>query len=94
VLFVLGQIAAQREPPEVEIAETYYRQAIALAEELGLRPLLGRSHLGLGTLYRRTGKRQQAQQHLITATAMFRDMGMTYWLEKAEAEVSDPRTTS
>jgi tetratricopeptide (TPR) repeat protein len=94
VLFVLGQIAAQREPPEVEIAETYYRQAIALAEELGLRPLLGRSHLGLGTLYRRTGKRPQAQQHLITATAMFRDMGMTYWLEKAEEEVSDPKKTS
>jgi len=38
-------------------------------------------HLGLGKLYRRTGK--QAQEHLTTATTMYREMGMTYWLEKA-----------
>ena len=43
-------------------------------------------HLGLGKLYDRTGKREQAQEHLTTATAMYRDMGMMYWLEKAEAE--------
>jgi hypothetical protein len=39
--------------------------------------------LGLGKLYRRTGKREQAQEHLTTATTMYREMGMTYWLEKA-----------
>ena len=44
-------------------------------------------HLGLGKLYGRTGKREQAQEHLTTATTMYRDMGMTYWLEKAEAEM-------
>ena len=32
------------------------------------------------------GKREQAQEHLTIATAMYREMGMTYWLEKAEAE--------
>ena len=45
-------------------------------------------HLGLGKLYRRTIKREQAQEHLATATTMYREMGMTYWLEKAEREVS------
>jgi hypothetical protein len=44
-------------------------------------------HLGLGKLYHRTGKREQARGHLSTATMMYRDMGMTYWLEKAEAEM-------
>jgi len=37
-------------------------------------------------LYRRTGKRELAQGHLTTATTMYRAMGMTYWLEQAEAE--------
>jgi hypothetical protein len=37
------------------------------------------------------GKPQQAQEHLSTATTMYRDMGMTYWLEKAEAEMTKPR---
>jgi len=40
--------------------------------------------LGLGKLYRRTGKREHAREHLTTAATMFREMGMTYWLEKGE----------
>jgi hypothetical protein len=52
-----------------------------------MRPLIAHCHLGLGKLYRRTDKREQAQEHLTTATAMYGDMGMTYWLEKAQAEV-------
>jgi hypothetical protein len=47
-------------------------------------------HLGLGKLYRRTDKRAEAREHLATATTMYRDMGMTYWLEKAEAEMTKP----
>ena len=54
---------------------------------LGMRPLIAHCHLGLGKLYRRTGKREQAKEHLATATKMYREMGMTYWLEKAEAEL-------
>jgi hypothetical protein len=50
-----------------------------------MRPLVAHCHLGLGKLYRRTDKREQAQEHLTTATTMYREMGMTYWLEKAEA---------
>ena len=53
-----------------------------------MRPLVAHGHHGLGKLYRRTGKREQAQEHLATATTMYREMGMTYWLEKAEAEVA------
>jgi hypothetical protein len=55
----------------------------------GLRPLVAHCHLGLGNLYRRTGKREQAQEHLTAATTMYREMGMTYWLEKAAAESAE-----
>jgi hypothetical protein len=41
-------------------------------------------HLGLSQLYRRTGKEDEAHEHLTTATTMYRKMGMTYWLEQAE----------
>jgi uncharacterized protein HemY len=51
-----------------------------------MRPLVAHCHLGLGKLYRRTHKREQAQEHLATAMTMYRDMGMSYWLAKAEAE--------
>ena len=58
-LRLLGDIAAHRDPPEVEEAEASYRQALALAEELGMRPLQAHCHLGLGTLYAKTGQRSR-----------------------------------
>jgi hypothetical protein len=63
------------------------RQFDVLTPNLGMRPLAAHCHLGLGTLYRRTGKREEAHQHLTTATTMYREMGMNFWLEKAEAEL-------
>jgi uncharacterized protein HemY len=53
-----------------------------------MRPLVAHCHLGLGKLYRRTGKHDQASEHLTTATTMYREMDMRFWLEKAEAELS------
>jgi hypothetical protein len=54
-----------------------------------MRPLLAHCHLGLGKLYRRTGKREQAQEHLTTATTMYCEMDMTYWLGQAQAETRE-----
>ena len=73
-----------------ELAESHYREALLLAQELGTRPLAAHCHLGLGKLYRRTGKREQAQEHLTTATTMYREMDMRFWLEQAEAELRRP----
>jgi tetratricopeptide (TPR) repeat protein len=87
VLRLLGEIAARGEPSQIEPAETHYREAVALAEELGMRPLVAHCHLGLGQLSRRTGKRKQAHDHLTTATTLYREMGMQLWLERAEAEM-------
>ncbi|MFQ5898992.1 MAG: tetratricopeptide repeat protein [Candidatus Methylomirabilia bacterium] len=74
-----------------------YGQALALAEELGMRPLLARCHLGLGKLFRRTGNRAKAQEHLTTATALLRETDMRFWLERAEAELKalgPPKTST
>jgi tetratricopeptide (TPR) repeat protein len=87
---LLGDIATHDHRFDAESGETHYRQALALAEPRGMRPLVAHCHLSLGKLYRRTSTREQAQEHVATATAMYRDMGMTYWLEQAEAEAGLP----
>jgi tetratricopeptide (TPR) repeat protein len=84
-LRLLGDIAVRREPPNVEPAESYYRQALALTEELGMRPLQAHCHLGLGTLYANTGQREQAHAELAAAIDLYHAMDMTFWLPQAEA---------
>ncbi|MFQ5945749.1 MAG: AAA family ATPase [Anaerolineae bacterium] len=86
-LRILGEIHLHRAPPEFGGAEASYRQALAMADELGMRPLLARCHLGLGKLYRRTGDRPKAQEHLTMTATMLRQMDMRFWLEQAEAEL-------
>jgi hypothetical protein len=61
---------------------------LALAEPRGMRPLVAHCHLGLGNLYQRTGSRAQAHVHLTTATAMYREMDMPFWLEQAARETA------
>ena len=52
-----------------------------------MRPLVAHCHLGLGKLSRRTDKRQEAREHLTTATTMYREMEMRFWLEKTGTEL-------
>ena len=85
---LLGEVAMRREPPDVDQAAAHYRQALALAEELGMRPLQAHCHLGLGTLYARTGQRQQAHAELSAAIDLYRAMDMTFWLPQAEAALA------
>jgi tetratricopeptide (TPR) repeat protein len=89
LLRLLGDIAADPDRSEVDTAETHYHQAQALAEALGLRPLVAHCHLGLGKLYRRAGKTAQATEHLTTAPTMYREMDMRFWREQAEAELKE-----
>ena len=87
VLRLLGAIAAHADPPDIERTETYYRQALALAEALGMRPLVAHCHLGLGTLHRKVGRHDEAQAELGTAAELYRAMEMPFWLERADAEL-------
>ncbi len=89
ILRLLAEICASEAPPALGPAVSFYERAKAQAEELAMRPLVAHCHLGLGKLYRRAGKRQEACEHLATATTMYRAMDMRFYLEPAEAEVRE-----
>ena len=64
-------------------------QALALANALGMRPLQGHCHRGLGTLYAAAlGQRQQAHTELATAIELYQAMEMTFWLSQTEAALA------
>ena len=88
-LRLLSEIAACEDPFDIGEAEDHYRQALALAEELGMRPLTAHCHVGLGKLYRRSGDLRLAKEHLNNSVAMMREMEMGLWLERAEVELKE-----
>ena len=83
---LLGKTASQRESLDVAAAEAHYATSMALAVELGMRPLVADCRFSLGKLYRRSGNRR-ATENLTTAMSLFQDMGMRFWFEKADAEM-------
>jgi tetratricopeptide (TPR) repeat protein len=89
VLRLLGEIAAHADPPEEESGVGHYREALGLATELGMRPLVAHCHLGLGKLFCSTGDQPKAQEHLTTAATMYRDMDMGFYLAQAQATLKE-----
>jgi tetratricopeptide (TPR) repeat protein len=89
ILRLHGDLARHGNPPDIDHAEAHYQQALALAEELGMRPLQAHCHRGLGTLYGQTGQSEQARAELSTAIDMYQDMEMTFWLPQAKAILAE-----
>jgi len=85
--FVRASILARRDDPEAEQA---FRLARAQALELGMRPLVAHCHLGLSRLSWDHGQPEQAREQRATAAALYRAMGMQYWLVEAEKIVDRP----
>ena len=83
-LHLLGDLAFQPDRFDPENSAAHYREALALAQKHGMRPLIAHCHLGLGKAYNRMG-RPEARKNLTTATTMYREMDMSYWLKQAEA---------
>jgi len=84
ILRLLAEVLLTRRRLDTEAIEHHYCGALALAGELGMRPLVAHCHLGLGKLYRRMDKRDDAREHLTIATTMYREMDMPFWLKQAE----------
>jgi class 3 adenylate cyclase/tetratricopeptide (TPR) repeat protein len=84
----LSAVHAQADSPDMPQSEARYREALALAEALGMRPLQAHCHCGLGTLYAKLGQREQAHAELSEAIALYRAMDMTFWLPEAEAALA------
>jgi hypothetical protein len=64
------------------MGEMRFRQALALAQKHGMRPLVAYCQLGIGKLYHRIGKAKEAGEARTTAHSMFHDMDMAFWLEQ------------
>ncbi|HEV8475042.1 MAG TPA: adenylate/guanylate cyclase domain-containing protein [Methylomirabilota bacterium] len=82
---LLADIAAH--DGDFDAARQAYEQALALADELALRPLIARVHFDLGRLQRRLGHLTDAEDHLACAVVLFADMGMRSWLEQSQPEL-------
>jgi tetratricopeptide (TPR) repeat protein len=80
----LGAVQAQADPTDVSQAEARYREALALAEALGMRPLQAHCHDGLGVLHAKLSRREAARAELSVAIDLYRAMDMTLWLPQAE----------
>ncbi len=87
-LHLLGDVTTHPDRFDAERGEAHYRQALALAEPRGMRPLAAHCHLGLGKLYRRAGQEERARAELASAAELYRAMEMTFWLEQAEAALA------
>jgi tetratricopeptide (TPR) repeat protein len=81
----LGVVCVHADPPDVKRAEDHYRQALALAEELGMRPLQAHCRLDLGKLALKMGRNGDVRTELAAAIGLYRAMDMTFWLPQAEA---------
>jgi tetratricopeptide (TPR) repeat protein len=88
-LRLLGEIVSRRDPRNVETAEGYYRAGLALAGDLGMRPLVARCHFDLGRLFRKCDRQGQAREQLTSARTLYRELDMRAWLDRTDAELRE-----
>src|SRR5262249_30081833 len=81
-LLLRGDVTSHPDRFDVESGVEHYREALALAKQHGMRPLVAHCQRGLGKLYRNIGKLEQARENLAAAATMYREMGMNFWLEQ------------
>jgi hypothetical protein len=75
--------------PHLDVAIRHQRDALALAQDSGMRPLSAHCHVSLAKLYLSTAQREQAHEHFATGVTMYREMDMRFWVKKAEQEASE-----
>jgi tetratricopeptide (TPR) repeat protein len=86
-----AEVAVRSERPDPELAERAYRQALALAEQLGMRPLQAHCRAGLGDLYLRLGRAEAGRAELSAAAAAYRALELAFWLTRAEERLAQAR---
>ena len=88
-LRLLGDICVERGDDAFEQAESYYRQSMALAQELGMRPLQARCHLAHGILRGLAGRRDEARAALSASIELARAMEMRFWSDRVEIALKE-----
>jgi DNA-binding SARP family transcriptional activator/tetratricopeptide (TPR) repeat protein len=93
-LAFLGTVEARRAGAEGSRASELYEQAMAMAEELGMRPLVARCQLDAGCLWLAAGNRARALEELERAAATFRELDMPCWLAQVDARLRGQNGTT
>jgi hypothetical protein len=88
-MHLLGDLAVHPDRFDAESGEAHYREALALAQLHGMRPLAAHCHLGLGKLYHFTGNPEHARENLAAAMTMYREMDMRFWLEEGKIDMTN-----
>jgi tetratricopeptide (TPR) repeat protein len=81
---LLGTISGKTEPLQINKAEECILKGIEICKGLKIKPHYSLGHLYLGQLYMDAGEKEKAIDNLKKAEGMFREMGMDYWLGKAQ----------
>ncbi|MGE5220529.1 MAG: ATP-binding protein [Chloroflexota bacterium] len=89
-LKIRGDITMHEQRCEPVAAEADYRQALALANELKMRPLAAHCQFGIGSVYVAQGVTDKAREEYAAACAQFRDMKMTHWQNRVEILLKNP----
>jgi tetratricopeptide (TPR) repeat protein len=77
--WLLGEVAARGESPDLTTASAAYRSALAAAEQLGMRPLLAHCHRALGSALERAGDVTGARPHIEAADGLAAAIGLRWW---------------
>jgi tetratricopeptide (TPR) repeat protein len=88
-LKLLGDIFLLQDLPDSDKSEAYYRQALGLSEELGMRPLQAHCRVGIGKAYVKRRSVAQACAEVAAALELYRSMEMIFWAEQAESAVAN-----
>jgi tetratricopeptide (TPR) repeat protein len=84
LIYLIGEILARRDPPDLIQGESNYKAAMILAQDLGMRPVLAHCHLGLGQIHTRGKNAQLARSNLHSARELYRAMSMPFWLGRVD----------
>ncbi len=84
-----GDVAARGSRADTDAAGECYARALALAEELKMRPLVARTALEPGPAARRAGNPDKSQDHLGMALGLLREMDIRFWSARAAEELMD-----
>ena len=79
---ITGEAALARN--DVRAAEAALIESSAVAEALGMQPLLGHDDLGLGLAARRRGDDEESRRRLTAARTRYAELGMAAWVSRAD----------
>src|SRR5262245_29377430 len=87
--YLLGDLPARHHPVDLMHAEVSYKEALTLAQELGMRPVQAHCCLGIGRVHARLNDVEKARSELLAAAELYRVMSMPFWASKAETAVAE-----